>query len=57
MNANVPNLTIHYSSYGYVEIDENVFQESIMIPITGVRSKITGTINVTLYLSIEKFNK
>jgi hypothetical protein len=28
-----------------------------MIPITGVRSKITGTINVTLYLSIEKFNK
>lgn len=46
INVNVPKLTTHYSTYGYVEIDENLLQENTMIPITGINSKITGTINV-----------
>ena len=56
INVKVPNLTIHYSEYGYIELDENLLQDDQMIPITGVKSKITGTINVILKLNIEKLN-
>jgi hypothetical protein len=51
INTDIPNLTIYYSEYGYIQVDKDIVldPDKQVVSFSQVDRKISGSLNVTKY--------